>query len=127
MALAASADFSVQALSPLPTLKNAFQRAESLPISRVQKVPNFSVFNVAFGLIGVGLIQPYKPQSLQSSAHNLRGLCGEKSTVLQALPVTWCDAFGFRLGPALSSSNTHRGGSKRPEQRQEVSSTSLWK
>ena len=87
MALAASPDFSVQALSPLPTLQNGFQRAESLPISRVQKDPNFSVFNVAFGLIGVGLIQPYKPQSLHSSAQNLRGRCGEKSTVLRALPV----------------------------------------
>ncbi len=58
MAVAASADFSVQALSPQPTLQNGFQRPESLPISRVQKDPNFSVFNVAFGLIGVGLIPP---------------------------------------------------------------------
>ena len=106
---------------------NGFQRPESLPIGRVRKDPKFSVFNVAFGLIGVGLIQPCTHQSLHSSAHNLEGLCGEKSTVLKALPVTCFNAFGFRHGPALSSSNTHRGGSKRPERRQEVSSTSLWK
>ena len=40
----------------------------------------------------VGLGQSCQAQSLHSSAQNLRGRCGEKNTVLRALPVKSADA-----------------------------------